>query len=196
MAERARLVLASASPRRVALLSALGTQFDVVPADIDETEFPGESAAAMVQRLAEEKAAHVAVTESDAFVIGGDTTVYRAGQILAKPEGDADARRMLSFLSGSDHHVFTGIAVMSPSGAMYSSVETSTVWMRELSDADIDWYLGTGEHVGKAGAYAIQGAASVFVDRIDGDHNAIVGLPVAGLDRLFGRFERSLRDFS
>ncbi len=192
-----RLVLASASPRRVDLLAQVGVECYTAPADIDETPAPGESAAAMVERLAIGKAAHIAAERSDgAFVVGGDTTVLLNGEILGKPDDDADAVRMLQALSGQKHHVVSGIAIVAPDGRVASAVDISSVWMKPLDDADITWYLATGEHAGKAGAYAIQGAASVFVERIEGDYNSIVGLPLAALDRLAGQLGHRLRDFT
>ncbi len=191
-----RLVLASASPRRVSLLAQVGVECETAPADIDETPVQGESAAAMVERLAIGKASHIAaIRTDDVFVVGGDTTVAVNGQILGKPENHADAERMLGELNGQRHQVISGIAIVAPDSTVVSDVDISSVWMRALSSADISWYLQTGEHHGKAGAYAIQGAASVFVERIEGDYNSIVGLPLAALDRLMSRFGHHLRDF-
>ena len=131
------------------------------------------------------------------YVVGGDTTVLCEGEMLAKPDDDTDARRMLEALSGRRHEVVSGIAVCSGAGELIeSAIEVTTVWVRTLSERDITWYLQTGEHAGKAGAYAIQGAASVFVERIEGDYTSVVGLPLAGLDRLMNRFGRSLTEFS
>lgn len=191
-----RLVLASASPRRVDLLAQVGVECETAPADIDETPVQGESAAAMVERLAVGKAAHIASGRSDGvFVVGGDTTVLVDGMILGKPENDQDARSMLQRLSGRRHQVISGVAVIDPDQRVFSDVDISSVWMSSLSPGDIDWYLDTGEHRGKAGAYAIQGTASVFVERIEGDYNSIVGLPLATLDRLMGQVGLRLRDF-
>jgi septum formation protein len=200
----ARLVLASGSSRRFDLLAQLGIRCEQIPADIDETPHPNESAAGMVERLARHKAQQSAealgqrgrdITEL--YVIGGDTTVLCDGEMFAKPEDDTDARRILRSLSGRQHEVVSGIAICSGAqGAIESAIEVTSVWLRSLSELDITWYLQTGEHMGKAGAYAIQGAASVFVERIEGDYNSVVGLPLAGLDRLMNRFGRSLTEFA
>jgi septum formation protein len=202
--QRERLILASGSPRRVDLLAQLGIQCDQVPADIDESPLPHESSAALVERLAREKCLRSSEIVQDqgedlagSYVVGGDTTVLCDGQILTKPDDDDDARRMLEMLSGRRHEVVSGIAVCVVAGAaVESAIEVTTVWIRNLSADDISWYLGTGEHQGKAGSYGIQGAASVFVERIEGEYSNVVGLPLAGLDRLMNRFGRSLNSFS
>jgi septum formation protein len=127
------------------------------------------------------------------YVIGGDTTVVCEGEVLAKPDDDDDARRMLTLLSGRRHEVVSGIAVCAAAEyVVESAIEVTSVWVRELSEDDISWYLGTGEHDGKAGAYGIQGAASVLVERIEGDYSNVVGLSLVGLDRLTNRFGLSL----
>ena len=194
----ARLVLASASPRRSELLRSVGLQFDVVPADIDETTLPGEAPTDYVARLSNEKARIVAErVGGGAIVIAADTTVDVDGRILEKPMDDADARRMLRLLSGRTHFVHTGVTVVGPGGdgaredcvgpggdgagedrSSTIVVETAVTFV-ELNDGAIDWYLATGEHAGKAGAYGIQGAAGAFVDRIDGSVTNVIGLPLA-----------------
>ena len=179
-----RLVLASASPRRSELLGSVGLEFDVVPADIDEAQRPGEAPPDYVARLSREKAA--AVVErvgGKAVVVAADTTVDVDGVILEKPLDDADGRRMLSSLSGRTHLVHTGVTVSwSPrtrsAGTTTQVVETQVRFV-ELSARAIDWYLSTGEHLGKAGSYGIQGAAGAFVERIDGSVTNVIGLPLA-----------------
>ncbi|MFW2381570.1 MAG: Maf family protein [Acidimicrobiales bacterium] len=198
-----RLALASASPRRVELLAQLGIRCDQVPADVDETQHPDESSAEMVERLAVCKVVRAAEilgqTTPDLgglYVAGGDTTVLCGGEILGKPDDDNDARRMLRLLSGRRHEVVSGIAVCSAVDcAIESAIEVTSVWFRPLTARDLSWYLSSGEHRGKAGSYGIQGAASVFVERVEGDYSSIVGLPLAGLDRLLNRFGRSLIEF-
>jgi septum formation protein len=172
------LILASRSPRRSELLTAAGISFEVLAADIDETPHPNESPAAYVERLAIEKARAVLALRPDAHVLGADTTVTIDGHILAKPENDDDARRMLRLLSGRVHEVHTGVALVSAS-RLRSGIDTTRVWFDAMTDEDISWYVGTGEPVDRAGAYAIQGFASRFIPRIEGSYSNVVGLPVA-----------------
>lgn len=180
------LVLASASPRRSELLCSVGLQFDIVPADIDESTMPGETPPDYVARLSNEKARVVAERVGrDAIVIAADTTVDVDGRILEKPIDDPDARHMLRLLSGRTHLVHTGVTVGGPGGDGARENRSSTMVVEtevrfvELSDRAIDWYLSTGEHQGKAGAYGIQGAAGGFVDRIEGSVTNVIGLPLA-----------------
>ena len=148
------VVLASASPRRRQLLAQFGFPFEVRPAHIDETPRPGEQPTGYVERVAREKA--VAVARPGELVIAADTTVDLAGEIFGKPEDDDDARRMLRRLSGRDHEVHTGIA-LAVHGRLVSTVETTVVSMATISEAQIDWYVATGEPADKAGGYAVQG---------------------------------------
>lgn len=181
-----RVVLASASPRRSDLLSTLGVPFVVLPADIDESELDGEDPVAYVHRLAIAKAEAVCALASvrpDDIVIAADTTVDVDGQILAKPLDVDDARRMLGLLSGRAHNVHTGVAVRHRARGE-AEVATTVVTMATIDDERMRWYLDTGEPFDKAGAYAIQGAGSLLVERIDGSVSNVVGLPLAVLDRL------------
>lgn len=173
-----QIVLASRSPRRAELLTAAGISFEVLAADIDETPHPNEAPAAYVERLAIEKARAVLALRPGARVLGADTTVTIDGEILGKPEDDADALRMLRMLNGRPHDVHTGVAVVSTSGVR-SAVDTTRVWFDAMTEEDISWYVATGEPVDRAGAYAIQGFASRFITRIDGSYSNVVGLPVA-----------------
>lgn len=184
-----RLVLASASPRRAELLRAAGYRFDLAPVDVDERPWPGESPAPYVARLAECKARAGALLHPDAVVLGADTTVTVDGLILAKPDDENDARRMLRTLAGRAHEVLTGVALVTPN-TIRVDVERTQVWFEPLSDGDIEEYVASGEPFGKAGGYAIQGWASRFVTRIEGDYPNVVGLPVA----LVHRRLRALRD--
>ena len=182
-----RLILASASPRRAELLRAAGIQFDVLPADIDESVLPGESAEHHVRRLAEAKACAVLPRAGGRPVLSADTVVVVAGEILGKPADDGDARRMLRLLSGRSHEVMTGICLMrheGERGKQSSEVAVTTVEFASLTDAEINWYVASGEPHDKAGAYAIQGLASRFVTRIDGCYSNVVGLPVAVVYRV------------
>lgn len=187
---RPRLVLASASPRRRDLLAAVGVEVAVQPADIDETPRPGETPEQLVGRLAREKAEAVEVAAND-MVIGADTMVTVDDAILGKPVDADDARRMLELLSGREHRVLTGVAVRG-GDRIEADVETIVVAMRPLSSADIAWYIESGEPFGKAGAYAIQGAGSIFVTGITGNHAGVVGLPIPLVDALLSRFGRPL----
>jgi len=185
-----RIVLASSSPRRHELLTQLGIPFEITPADIDETELPGEDPVTYVRRLAVEKAAVGEFADGD-VVIAADTTVDVDGEILAKPSDAADARRMLGLISGRTHDVHTGVAVRHR-GRIEVTVATTQVTMVDIDEARMQWYVDTGEPFGKAGAYAMQGAASALVERIDGSVSNVIGLPLAVLDALLGRFDLSL----
>lgn len=178
------IVLASASPRRRDLLEQLGLVFDVVAPDVDESVLAGEEATLYVRRLAEAKASGVDAP-GDALVIAADTTVDLGGDILGKPADAEEARRMLRRLSGRTHRVHTGVAVRL-GGQIRVDVATTFVTMTALTPAAIDWYVGTGEPLDKAGAYALQGSAAVFVERVRGSVSNVVGLPLHTLVRLAG----------
>ena len=181
-ADSVRIVLASASPRRSDLLRSLGLDFVVSPMDIDESEHPDEDPATYVRRVASEKALAFAASAED-LVIAADTTVDVDGQILAKPVDEADARRMLSQISGRTHLVHTGVAVRLGS-QLLAAVGTTSVSVVTISDAMLDWYIGTDEPFGKAGAYALQGAAAILVESVEGSVSNVIGLPLALLDDL------------
>jgi septum formation protein len=187
--ELPRLVLASASPRRAEILRGVGWQFEVEATDIDETLRAGESARAYVERLARAKAEDAARTRLFGLVVGADTTVVVDGAILAKPEDDADARRMLRCLRGRWHEVLTGVAlVRAEDGRACVAHERTRVRFCEMTDAEVDWYVSTGEHVDKAGAYAVQGRAALFIEGIEGDYWNVVGLPVRLVYELAKKF--------
>lgn len=181
-----RLLLASGSPRRIELLQEAGFEPVVAPQDIDETPKPSERPEALVERLSYRKAVGArADAQPGDVIIAADTTVALAGVELGKPVDEADARRMLKMLSGKVHTVSTGVCIMTGVGDMdaafnaRSFVESAQVEFYELSDADIDAYVATGEPMDKAGAYGIQGKGRALIKRIDGDYYTIVGLPVA-----------------
>ena len=180
-----RLILASASPRRAELLEAAGFEFDVMPADVDETPDPAEDPGAYALRVARDKAeaVHSRCQDSGSVVLAADTVVVANGEILGKPRDSADARRMLRLLSGVAHDVLTAIVIRNAS-EVASEVVTTKVWFQPLDDSEISWYVDSGEPEGKAGAYAIQGRAARFIERIDGSWSNVVGLPVATLYRL------------
>ncbi len=176
------LVLASGSPRRHAFLRSLGIEFEVASPDIDESQLSHESPIQYVERLAREKCAvtveRIGSRASSIAVLAADTTVELDGEVLGKPETDAEASVMLRRLSGRTHHVHTGVAVwQSPN--IVTHVVTTDVTFVELSDDDIAWYIATGEPHDKAGAYGIQGAAAVFVKSITGAPSNVAGLPLA-----------------
>ena len=174
-----RIVLASASPRRAELLRAAGIDFDVQPANVDETIGSGEAPAEYVSRVAEAKARLRQEWNTQRIVLAADTAVVLDAHILGKPLDEADARRMLRLLSGRRHEVLTAVSVFYPSQIVDTRVEVTTVEFAPLSDADIEWYVSSGEPMDKAGAYAVQGLASRFVTRIEGSYSNVVGLPVA-----------------
>lgn len=171
------LVLASQSPRRSEILQLAGIPFIVRVAEVDESVIPGESPADYVRRLAAAKAYGIEAAAGE-MVLGADTTVVIDGEILAKPEDAADARRMLAKLSGRRHEVLTGICLRSDGEARCEYANTGVVFCA-LSDAEIAEYVESGEPMDKAGGYAIQGLASKFVERIEGDYFNVMGLPVA-----------------
>lgn len=172
------LVLASASPRRQELLRAAGIPFEVQPAHIPEDPLPGETAKGCAERLAREKAMEVARQRPRDLVLGADTVVVIDGQILGKPTDAADAARMLRMLSGREHRVITGVSLV-VCGQWKVGSETTRVKFSEISDKEIAEYIASGEPMDKAGAYAIQGTASRWIPRIEGDYSNVVGLPVA-----------------
>ena len=175
---REKLILASSSPRRAEILTTVGWPFEAVTAGIDETQKPGEQPVDYVQRLALEKAEAVRSTRDRGLVLGADTTVVVDDNLLGQPLDDNDARRMLKLLSGKWHEVLTGIALIKVGGEKKVGCERTRVRFVEMSDADIEWYVATGEPKGKAGAYAIQGSAALFIRQIEGDYFNIVGLPI------------------
>lgn len=176
-----RLILASASPRRAALLESAGIAFDRCAVAIDESPLPGELPEACVLRLAEEKARQAARgREGSALVVGADTVVLLDGRVMGKPASEEEARLMLRRLSARTHRVLTGVAVLRlPEGVVRRAAETTAVTFCPLSDSEIDAYVATGEPRDKAGAYGIQERASRFVTRIEGCYFNVVGLPLA-----------------
>jgi septum formation protein len=171
------LVLASQSPRRAEILRQAGIPFTVRSASVDETALEGESPEHYVCRLAEEKARAVDCGPGET-ILGADTTVVIHGEMLAKPTDEADARRMLSLLAGRRHEVMTGICIRRGSEVINDWAATH-VWFTAMTDAEIDEYVASGEPMDKAGAYAIQGLASKFVEKLEGCYFNVVGLPIA-----------------
>lgn len=174
-----RLVLASASPRRAEMLKLLGVDFDRLPGDIDETFLEGETPREHVLRLSEGKAALAARGRPDAWILGADTIVVVAGEVLGKPGSPAEAKAMLEKLSGREHEVLTGFAIIRQDlGIRVREVVRSTVLFREISGDEMAWYTGTSEPYDKAGAYAVQGMGACFVREIRGSFSNVVGLPL------------------
>jgi septum formation protein len=171
------LVLASQSPRRAEILRWAGIPFRMRSAVVDETARPGEKPEEYVCRLAELKALAIEAGVED-VVLGADTTVVIGGEMLGKPVDEADARRMLEALSGRRHEVLTGICVRWPTELIRDWAATH-VWFATMTAQEIDEYVASGEPMDKAGAYAIQGLASKFIEKIDGCYFNVVGLPVA-----------------
>ena len=179
------LILASASPRRAELLASAGFEFSVRPAEVDETERPGEAPREYVLRIARAKARMLEVEcrKSGSIILAADTTVVAGGTILGKPLSRSDSVRMLKTLSGAIHDVLTAVVVVTPDRQLDEVVRTR-VRLLPLSMDEISWYIDTGEPEGKAGAYAIQGRAARFVDWIEGSWSNVVGLPVATVHQL------------
>jgi len=171
------LRLASASPRRRQLLELIGVPHVVTPADIDETPHAAEPAEQYVMRLAREKACAIWARHHDLPVLAADTTVVIDGEILGKPESEADAQAMLGKLSGRTHVVHTGVALRTERGVTVG-ISTTSVSFAELSFAQIQKYWASGEPQGKAGAYAIQGLGAVFVASMSGSYTGVMGLPL------------------
>jgi septum formation protein len=187
------LILASASPRRADLLRAAGFAFEVKPAHVDERVTAGETPAAYVARLAAEKAEAVAAQAPGRVVLAADTTVVIDEAILGKPEDARSAGAMLRRLSGRTHEVLTGVCLVAGRAGgpapVQALVARTSVTFAALGPAEIDWYVGTGEPMDKAGGYAIQGLGSRFVTEVCGSYTNVVGLPVAevhGLCRAAG----------
>ena len=175
---RPELVLASSSPRRVELLALAGfTPDQIDPADIDETPLKDETPPRLAQRLAVTKAQVVAARHPDAVVLAADTVVAVGRRLLEKAADEAEATRFLKLLSGRNHRVFTGVAVVRD-GRLTHRVNETRVTFKVLSDAEIAAYVAGGDWRGKAGAYGIQGPAGVFVSRITGSHYGVMGLPL------------------
>ena len=173
-----KIILASASPRRRALLEAVGLAFEVCVSDVEEVVLPGWSAEQAARELARQKAEAVAMLHPEACVIGADTVVVIDGQILEKPVDTTDAARMLRLLSGREHRVVTGVCLVRGDRRRVFSQETA-VRFYPLSDEEIARYVATGEPMDKAGAYGIQAFGAVLVEGITGDYFNVVGLPVA-----------------
>lgn len=179
MADSQRLILASASPRRLQLLAQVGIEPDsVLAADLDETPLRTDTPRTLALRLASAKAAHVAERAAGAFVLAADTVVAVGRRVLPKAENTQEVADCLQLLSGRSHRVLTGIAAVAPGGKTAARLVESKVRFKRLSPQELDSYLASGEGVGKAGGYAIQGRAGAFVIELQGSYSGVVGLPL------------------
>ena len=181
------LILASRSPRRAALLEQLAIVFEVVDVEISEDRLSAESPAEYVLRLALAKAQAGRRLRPDCAVLGADTAVVVAGAVFGKPRDEADALTMLERLSGRCHEVYSGVALCSEPRAPESLLSITKVWFRALSRAEMRAYWRSGEPLDKAGAYAIQGSAARFIERMDGSYSGVVGLPLFETATLLAR---------
>lgn len=171
------MILASASPRRAEILTAVGWEFEKQTTDIDESVFEGEPAENYVQRLAAEKARVIAEKNADALVLGADTTVVIDEKIIGKPKDFDEAGEMIKILSGNWHEVLTGVAIVRNSETLVDFQRTS-VKFAEMTEAEIEFLVQKGKPLDKAGAYAVQEQAALFIEKIEGDYWNVVGLPV------------------
>ena len=184
-----RLLLASASPRRKEILENLGFEFEILPSDVDESEVPWSDPVESVKLLAEIKAIDAQKTRPRKTIIAADTIVLCEDRVMGKPASPEDAAEMLGTLSGRMHEVVTGIALIKLPNTRIIEAESTKVFFRKLSPGEISRYISTREPFDKAGAYAIQGYASAFIDRIEGDYFNVVGLPVARLFSMLRKLE-------
>ena len=183
-----KIILASQSPRRIALLKSLNLQFDTIPSTLEESYDVSDSPDIVVMSLAFEKAYEIAKEHPDAIVIAFDTVVYK-DTILGKPKDEDDAYRMLSLLNGSSHTVLTGLAILQLSRQIkVTEVVNTRVTFRQLEDDVLKRYIATKEPLDKAGAYGIQGFGALLIDHIDGDYYAVMGLPLSTLDQFLKQY--------
>jgi septum formation protein len=177
-----KFILASASPRRRELLTSIGLDFEVLPSHVPEIHQEGEAPEEYVARLSRDKAYAIAKSHPSRWVIAADTIVILGEQLLEKPADPVDAMRMLGTIAGQTHVVYTGVTLVNLDAAHHETrVAESEVRMLPLSPAEIEWYVGTGEPLDKAGAYAVQGIGAMFIDSIHGSYTNVVGLPLATL---------------
>jgi septum formation protein len=186
------LYLASASPRRAELLSQIGVQFKTVVADIDETVRAGESAENLALRLSREKALKVASMlgnlQRDDLIVGADTLISLDHHILGKPAAPADCCAMLRKLSGREHQVISAIALTNGQGKVAQKCSLNTIRFRVLEDEEIEHYCASGEPMDKAGGYAIQGRAAIFIEHLSGSYSSVMGLPLFETAQLLKQF--------
>jgi septum formation protein len=187
--KKKKIILASRSPRRKALLEGLGLTFDICPSEVEERVKEGESPKEHTMRLASEKAEKAALARGEGLIIGADTVVVINGTILGKPENLGEAKKMLKRLSGRTHTVVTAFCVLDTlSGEKITKAVESRVKIKEMTDKEIDDYLETGEPLDKAGAYAIQGIGKFIVESVKGSYTNVVGLPTEVLEEVLKEF--------
>ena len=186
-----KVFLASKSPRRYELLSMLGYENKVIVSDIDESAINDTDPASLVMKLASLKGNAVKnlATDQNTPIISADTIVVANGEVLGKPKGREDAKRMLKMISGRKHSVYTGYSVIA-GGREYSGFEKTDVFVREISDSELNEYLDTSEPYDKAGAYGIQGKAGAFISGINGDYYSVVGLPICKISSILNSIKR------
>ncbi|MGB8131463.1 MAG: nucleoside triphosphate pyrophosphatase [Candidatus Angelobacter sp.] len=177
--KKPELILASSSPRRQELLREIGIPFQVHAANINEDQIVGEAPIAYALRLARQKAQTVAAHYPQSYVLGADTIVVLKAEVLGKPKDQADAARMLRLLSGREHEVTTAVSLVAAGTLVQTRASTTRVFFREINEAEIQQYVAGGEPMDKAGSYAIQGGASRWTDRIEGEFSNVVGLPLS-----------------
>jgi septum formation protein len=188
-----KLILASGSPRRSEILTSVGWEFTKDVPDIDESELPNEEPDVYVQRLAREKAEAVAKKYDEAIILGADTTVVINNQMIGKPTDLDDARRMIKMLSGNWHEVLTGVAIVKISNSKFQipnssvGIQKTRVKFAEMTDEEIEFLVQFGEPLDKAGAYAVQAQAALFIEKIEGDYWNVVGLPISLVYKLLSR---------
>ncbi len=183
----APLILASASPRRADLLQRFGLAFDIEPAAIDEQALPGESGVALIRRVAQEKAQAIQASRPNSYLLGSDTGVLLDQRFMGKPESSDEACEMLEALSGRSHEVSSAVCLITPTGDIFEAFATTSVWFSTLPRAWIEAYVASGDPMDKAGAYAIQNEAGLFVSRIEGSYSNVVGLPLYETGQLLRR---------
>mgnify|MGYP001491180455 CR=1 FL=1 len=184
-----QLILASSSPRRSELLKQLGLDFRILPCEVNETLPPGLRPDELVETLAARKAWAAAVLLNEGIVIGADTVVALNGQVLGKPADTSDAAEMLRLLQGTNHEVYTGVALVDAGRReILIDHEQTRVYFKPLEEVEILRYVSTGEPMDKAGAYAVQGLAAMFIGRLEGCYTNVVGLPLAKLSEMLKQF--------
>ncbi|ADO77374.1 Maf family protein [Halanaerobium praevalens] len=184
-----KLVLASASPRREAILKQLKLKFTVVPSKIDESEFKADNPVELVEILAVEKAKAVAKLVENVIIIAADTVVVADDQILGKPKNKIEAKKMLKKLSGQEHQVITGLAVLnSVSDEVQAANNITEVKMSNITEVEIEKYIEQENILDKAGSYAIQGLGGIFVEEIKGSYYSVMGMPIHQLAKLLKEF--------
>lgn len=187
-----KLILASGSPRRAEVLTFVGWEFEKQTADVDETSLQGESPEKYVQRLAVEKASAVAKNHENALILGADTIVVIDQKIIGKPTDLEDARKMLGILSGNWHEVFTGVALIKNKNGKSEikvDLQKTKVKFAELNESEINFLVEKGEPLDKAGAYAVQAQAALFIEEIQGDYWNVVGLPINLVYKMLESFD-------